>query len=168
MVKAKDITIIAVLAVILFIQEQALSGLPNVQLTVMLIVVYTRSVGMKRTIIIVIIHTILDNLLWGFDLRHLIPMLIGWTLIPLTLETIFKRIKKPIGLAFLGIAYAFIYSWLMAIPNILIDKSVFLSYLIADLPFEIILAASSFATTLWLYEPLKKLLFDLDQQYNLD
>ena len=34
--RVKDITIIAILAAILFVQEQALSFLPNIQLTVFL------------------------------------------------------------------------------------------------------------------------------------
>jgi len=165
MIRVKDITIIAILAAILFIQEQALMGLPNVQLTVLILIVYTKAIGVKKTILIVLIHTILDNLLWGFDIRYFIPMLLGWLFIPFSLGTIFKKVEKPLTLAILGILYAFIYSWLMAFPQLLIDKSVFITYLIGDIPFEIIFAASSFATILWLYEPLKKVITNLETQY---
>ena len=40
--RVKDITIIAAFAAILFIQEQALSFLPNIQLTVFLLVLYSK------------------------------------------------------------------------------------------------------------------------------
>lgn len=161
----KEITITAILAAILFIQEQALMWLPNIQLTVLLIIVYCKAVGMKRTTVIVIIHTLLDSLLWGFDLRYFLPMLGGWLLIPLSLGTVFKNVESPITLAILGAIYAFIYSWLFSIPYLLISKSAFLGYLAADIPYEVILAASSFITILWLYEPLKNILVKLDNEY---
>ena len=165
MSRIKDITIIAILAAILFIQELALSGLPNIQLTILLIIVYTKTLGIKRTIFIVMIHTILDNLVWGFDLRYFIPMLIGWLLIPLSIGTLFRKVNKVIILALLGVAYAFIYSWLLSLPYLLISESAFIGYLAGDVLFEIILAASSFITILWLYEPLYKALFKLDNEY---
>src|SRR5690554_2598343 len=94
----KEITITAILSVILFIQEQALMLLPNIQLTILLIIVYARAIGIKRTIIIVIIHTMLDSLLWGFDIRYFLPMLVGWLIIPITLGTLFKKVSNPIML----------------------------------------------------------------------
>ena len=57
-----------------------------------------------------------------------------------------------------SILYAFIYSWIFIIPNILLLKIPFSVYLIQDIPFEILLAASSFLTILWLYEPFKKVI----------
>lgn len=163
--RVKDITITAILASILFIQEQALMLLSNIQLTVLLIIVYCKAIGIKKTIIIVIIHTLLDNLLWGFDIRYFIPMLVGWLIIPLSLGTIFKKVGSPIMLALLGILYAFIYSWLFSIPYLFISFSSFVAYLAGDIIYEIILAASSFVTILWLFEPLKKILVKLDNEY---
>ena len=64
---AKDIAVIAILAVVLFIQEEVLTFLPNVQLTVFLIVLYTKKLGFKKTTIIILIHVILDNLVMGAD-----------------------------------------------------------------------------------------------------
>lgn len=165
MIKVKDITIIAVLATILFVQELALSLLPNIQLTVLFIVVYTKVFGLKNTVIIVIIHTLLDNLIWGFNILHFSAMLMGWLFIPLTLGSIFKNVEKPIVLALLGIIYALIYSWSFAIAQLVFGFSAFVAYLTGDILFEIILAASSFVTILWLYEPLSKVLLKLDNEY---
>lgn len=163
MLRVKDITIIAILTAVLFIQEQLLTFLPNVQLTLFLIVLYSKTLGIKKTIIIVIIHTFLDNLIMGFNLLYFPFMLCGWLIIPTTLATIFKKVNSPIILAFLGIGYALVYSWVFLIAHVLITEVEFWAYLIADIYFEIILAASSFITILWLYEPLHKLLLELEK-----
>ena len=77
MFRIKDITIIAIFAAILFVQEQLLTFLPNVQLTVFLIVLYSKVFGLSKTLIIILIHTILDNILMSsFSLYYFPFMLI--------------------------------------------------------------------------------------------
>ena len=63
--KVKDITIIAVFAAILFIQEQALSFLPNIQLTVFLLVLYSKVFKLWKVLVMIFIHVLLDNLFMG-------------------------------------------------------------------------------------------------------
>ena len=93
----KDITLIALLATLLFIQEQALSFIPNVQLTVFLLVLFSKKFGLLKTIIISSIHVILDNLVMGsFNLIFVPFMLLGWLIIPITLNTIFKKVNSNI------------------------------------------------------------------------
>ena len=58
----RDLTLIAVLTTVLFVSEQLLSFIPNVQLTVFLIVLYSKRVGFVKTSIVTIIHVLLDNL----------------------------------------------------------------------------------------------------------
>ena len=85
-------------------------------------------------------------------------MFIGWALIPLTLCTVFKRIENNIILALLSMLYAFLYSWIYIIPNVIVYEYSVLYYLSADILFEVILAVSSFISVLWLYKPLSNLL----------
>ena len=59
MFRTKDITIVAIFAAILFAQEQVFSFLPNIQLTVFFLVLYSKVFGFKKTIIIVIIVIII-------------------------------------------------------------------------------------------------------------
>lgn len=166
MLRVKDMTLIAVLAVLLFALEQALTLLANVQVTVLLLVLYSKMLGWKKTSIIVVIHVLLDNLVMGsFNLMTVPFMLVGWLLIPLFLGTLFKRIEKPLPLAFLGILFSFLYSWIFMIPGALIQGKAFMEYWIADIPFEIILAVSSFLSILWLYEPLAKIFIQLDNRF---
>ena len=158
----KDIAIIAACIAIVFVQEQILFFLPNIQLTVLLFIVYSKRLGLVRTSIIVVIHTLLDCLVTGsLNLYYFPFMLLGWIIIPFIITIFFKKCENPFVLAVMGIVFSFIYSWMFVIPNILIPSgyiniNVIINYLIADITFEILLAASSFISVLWLYTPCIK------------
>ena len=155
----KDIAIIAVMTTILFVQEQLLSSLPGIQLSVFLIVLYSKKFGLTKTSLIIFLHVILDNFyISSFSLMYTPTMLIGWMIIPLSLCTIFKKIWSSFLLGLLGILYAFIYSWLFIIPNYLIAHLDPIAYLASDIIFEIILAICSFVSILFLYRPCSKVL----------
>ncbi len=164
----KDAALIAVLASILFVQQIALSFLPNIQFTALLIVLYSRVIGFKKTIFIVVIHVFAINILSPFGpvIPMQIPaMLLGWLLIPIMLHTVFKKAESAWSLAIIGFLFGFIYGWLFIPVSIWILDIPFLTYFYADVLFEIIMAVSNFLTILWLYEPLKKLLLDQKSKY---
>lgn len=150
----KDMVIIALLSALLFVLELALQVLPNIQLTVLLIVLFSKKLGLIRTSIIVLIHTLLDSFVNGFSIIYFPVMLIGWLIIPITLTTIFKKVEEPIYLALLGVLYSFLYSWIFAITSVIVANVNFFDYLLADILFELLLASSSFLSILWLYKPL--------------
>lgn len=157
--KLQRIVLISILTGILFVQEQILTPLPNIQLTIFLIVVYSVVFNFTESILMIIVHVVLDNILLGsLNLVTFPFMLIGYLIIPITIKTVFRKIRSPRALALLGILYSLIYSWIFIIPNIWLLKIPFLVYLIQDIPFEILLAASSFLTILWLYEPFKNII----------
>ena len=155
----KDITIIAVMTTILFVQEQVLTSLPGIQLTVFLMVLYAKKFGLIKSSIIIILHVILDNLfINSFSLMYTPTMLIGWLIIPITICTIFKKVESPIILAVLGIFYSFIYCWLYTIPSYLMYNIDPIAYLISDFVFEVIFAVCSFISILFLYKPCSRVM----------
>ena len=85
-------------------------------------------------------------------------MYIGWIIIPIFLNTVFKHINESLKLAILGVLFSFIYCWIYLIPNAFILNINIKAYLIADVYFEIVLAATSFVTILWLYNPAYRIL----------
>ena len=157
----KDITIIAVMTTILFVQEQLLASLPGIQLTVFLIILFSKKLGLAKSSIIIVLHVLLDNFyMSSFSLMYTPTMLIGWLIIPLSLCTIFKKVESPIILALLGVLYSFIYCWLYIIPSYFLISISPIAYLISDITFEITLAVVSFVSILFLYKPCSKI-FDL-------
>lgn len=156
-ITVRELTILAVLTIILFIQEQLLSFLPNFQLTVFLLILYSKKLGTSKTLIICIIHVILDNLIMGsLNPLYIIFMLIGWVIIPITINTIFKKVDSNIILAFIGMLYSFIYCWLFSIPNCILWDMNFITYLTFDIIWEVIFASSSFLTIILFYKPCSK------------
>ena len=154
----RDITIIVVLTAILFVQEAILSFIPNFQLTVFLIILYSKKLGTLKTAIIIFIHVLLDTMIFGsMNFVYTPFMLIGWLIIPITINTIFKKVNSNITLAFLGILFSIFYCFMFIIPSTLILEIGFIEYLIADILWEIVLAASSFITILLLYNPCSQL-----------
>jgi energy-coupling factor transport system substrate-specific component len=155
MMKTKDITLIAILVAILFVQEQVMNVLPNISLTTLLIVLYTKLFPFKTTVFMIIVYVILDNLVWGsLSLLYTPSMLVGWLLIPILFNTVFKRMHKPLHLACFGLVFGFLYGWIMMPASLLLLEVEFIPYLLADLWFQVIMATFNFLTILWLYEPL--------------
>ena len=163
---SKDIALIAIFSVILFVQEQLLSFIPNVQLTVFLLVLYSKVLGFKKTALIVLIHTILDNLINGsLNLMYFPFMLLGWMIIPIVITTLFRKTENSLVLGVAGIIFSFIYCWLFMIPNLIVYKTNILSYIAVDIFWEIVLAISSFLTILWLYNLTSKFLREKLKEY---
>lgn len=157
-ITVRDITDIAVLACILFIQEELLTFLPNIQLTIFLLILYSKKLGFIRTSIIVAIHVILDNLVMGsFNLVYTPAMFIGWMTIPILICLFCKKTENPILLGIVGFICGFLYSWCFILPNYLIYGIKPLIYLGTDIIFEVILASVGFFTTLLLYVPCSKI-----------
>lgn len=169
----KDIVLVAACISIIFVQEQILSFLPNIQLTVLLLVLFSKKLGFVKTSIIILIHTLLDCLITGsLNLYYFPFMVLGWLSIPLICCTFFKKTNSSLILGTVGIIGSLIFSWIFIIPNILVanstvNLSIITYYLIADLPFEAILACSSFLSIIWLYNHCSKV-FDvvLNKFYN--
>ena len=154
-ITVKDITITSIFAVILFVQEQILFFLPNITFTMLLIVLYSKKLGCFKTIFINLVYVLLDNIFGGaFNLLFVVFMFIGWSITPILLNTIFKKVDNNILLAVIGILCSFIYSWVLIIPGCIVFNTDFISYLKMDITWGAIMATSSFLSIILLYKPL--------------
>ena len=109
----RNIVIISFMATILFVQEEALTIIPNFQFTFLLIITFSVVFGFKRTFFIILIHVLLDNLFMGtFNLLAIAPMLFSYTMIDLIINAF--KIKKAIPLTFPvnGIAFLLVLFYL--------------------------------------------------------
>ena len=162
----RDITLIALLAVVLFVQEEALTFVPGLQFTVFLLMFYSKKVGLWRTSIIVLIHVFLDNLVIGsFSLIYTPFMFLGWIIIPLTMCTLFKRAENPILLGLIAALYSFLYCWMYFIPDCLIMGIGLIPKFLSDIVFEALMAGMSFLSLLLLYKPLSRVLDPILDRY---
>ena len=154
----KRLVRIAILAAVLFVQEFALSFIPNVQFTQCLIAIYYYVFGFVDALIIVTIHVFLDNLVMGsFNLIYTPAMYIGWVSLIVILH-VFRKNQNRFFSATLVAIHGIIYSLCFALANTLMMEVPFLTYFISDIPFEVILVVNGFITTLLLKDKLVELL----------
>ena len=164
-VRTKKLVMIAMFVAIIFAQEEALTFIPNVQLTVLLLMVYGAVVGPLWGSVIVLIHCFLDNVFMGSLMPQVfIPMALGWESVML-LGVIGKNLPIVVKVIF-SILGALIYSWMFVLFNSFMFVNIDIQkYIIADIPFEIILCFSSAVSVALLYTPIFKL---ADKGYNFD
>lgn len=166
-ITTKDIALISLMSIMLFIQEQILSFLPNIQLTIFLLILYSKKMGLFKTILTIVIYVILDNItVGGMGLIYIPFMIIGWLIIPILLNTAFKKINNFLFLSLLGILFSFIYSWTLIVPSCILFQMNFLTYLSGDLIWELTLAMSSFISILLLYKPCSIALDKFNESLN--
>ena len=156
-ISTKDIVIIAILSAILFIQEQVLFFLPNVQLTMLFVVLYSKKIGCTRSIFTIFVYVLLDNIASVyFNILWVIFMFIGWSIVPIMLNTLFKRVNNVILLSLLSGLFSFVYCWCLVIPGSIIMQKDIITYLKMDIIWELMVATSSIVSVLLLYYPLSK------------
>lgn len=156
--KVKDIALLGILTAILYLVDQVLSFVPFLQLSMLLIILFSRKMGALKTSIIVIIYVILEYIGAGFNLLFFIFSVIGWLFVPLLTNFLFRKTKSVISIALQGVLFSFLYSWIHIIPSCIIIESSIIDYLSMDVFFEISLAISSFVSILLLYKPLEKVI----------
>jgi energy-coupling factor transport system substrate-specific component len=157
----RNLTITSMLLAILLVQEYAMIAIPNVQLTFVLLMVYAAVLPFVLLMPLVVSYVLLDNLIMGtMNPLYLVPAVLAWSLWVLG-SKFFAGRKLWINL-FFGTLFGFIYGWFF-IPTqmFLYGIDQFWPYLIADLPFDIILAINSFLTIFLLYRPLRRVLGEL-------
>ena len=155
--KTAELAMLAMLAAVLFAQETLLSSLPNIQLTVLLIMVYAATLGIGKATLVMTVHVLLDNILWG-SLSPLtaLPMWLGWFLVILIA---FALKRAPLPLIVIGSAVgSLLYCWCFAIFKALFMDINVVAYLAADIIFEVLMCACSVITVMFLYRPAEKLI----------
>lgn len=156
----KKMLMIATAVTIIFVQEQILLIAPNVQLTVLLIILFSTIFSIRESLMMILVYVFLDSMYMGtIDFFYMIPMVIAWSLIPICYHTILRRTNNEYVLAVFAFVFGFVYGWIF-IPFRMIQFGVskVWPYFIADIPFEIIMAVVGFGTVLLAFKPLKSVL----------
>ncbi|MBQ7383920.1 MAG: hypothetical protein IJV72_03920 [Clostridia bacterium] len=156
-IKTSELALLAMLTAILFVQETLLSSLPNIQLSVVLIMVYAATLGIPKATLVMTLHVLLDNMIWG-SLNPLTacPMWLGWFILILIG---FALKKAPLPIIVTGsVIGSLIYCWCFALFNYLFMDINIVAYITADILFEILMCCSSVVTVMFLYRPAERLI----------
>ncbi len=166
-ISIKELCILVMLTAILFVQEELLTIIPSVQLTFFLIFLYGGILGIRRGSLVVVTHTLLDNLFMAsFMPQVLLPMLLGHE-ITLIMGSVLKN-KKEIIMCIGMIISTISYSLIFLISTVIFFSVKPIPYLISDIPFTTILILCNVICLLSLYKPLYKFLNNQFEEYQYD
>lgn len=160
-----ELCILAFMTVLLFVQEELFTFIPNFQFTFLLLAVYVVVFGYKKTSLIILAHVLLDNMFMGsLTPIVMIPMWMGYMIYT---GVIWLLKDKKLWILVLGGALsAYLYCMLFLVTNaIFLDINLYV-YWISDIPFEVMLVSCTSFTLIYLYKPLSKKLGELWRHEN--
>jgi hypothetical protein len=156
------LTFTAMFLAVIVVLESLMSGIPNVQLTVPLMMVFGALFPKRLFLPFLISYVVIDNfsglvLMGSLDPIIVAPMFLGWALLVYGSHAIRNRpLYWQIGFAVL---FAFVYGWVYVPAHMLrFGISTLWPYLVADFPFELMMAASNLVSVPLLYPLLTNLL----------
>ncbi len=150
--KVKSITVTALMAAILFAVQIILSGLPNIELVSLLVILFTIAFP-KNIWGALAVFCVLEGVFYGFGTWWLMYLYV-WPMLALT-AYFFRKNNSPFfwcvvngtfGLMF-GLLCAFSYLPIGGIPMML-------SWWVSGIPFDIVHGISNAVTALVLFKPL--------------
>ena len=131
---------------IIFVLELTLSVIPNINLTFVLFMILFQSYKVSVSIQYVVLYIVLQGVWWGYGL-YLIPMTVAFIGFIFVTKSI-KRVDNVLQSLIIG-AYAIPYA-LSFLPLAVVYGIPIGAYLLADIPFTIVLMINNFLTVLWL------------------
>ena len=163
--KLKRVVLCGFLAAILYLQQLVLSGLPNIELCSLLIMLFTL-VFPKETPWTIAVFVLLEGITWGFGTWwvgycYIWPILAGITWLCR------KNTELLIWTVIAG-AYGLIFGALYAIPYFFVGGwTAAFSYWIAGVPFDLAHCFGNVVSVLLLWKPFFAVLTRLKKQFDI-
>ncbi|MDH8679676.1 hypothetical protein QE109_16075 [Fusibacter bizertensis] len=152
--KAKDITLIAILSASLTAGKFVLSAVPNVEIITFLFIIYTVIFGLKRSILTSVVFTTTEILIYGFG-TWLLGYYILWPILILITHVLKRTINSEYGFAIVAAIFGFLFGLFFALfESLFYGIGYAIPYWIRGIPFDIIHGVSNFIIVLVLYKPL--------------
>jgi hypothetical protein len=145
---------ISMMTSIVVVLEKALESIPNVQLTVVLLMAFIYFLSLPEALLLATAYTLLDILLGGVSL-YAIPMIIAWNFFAFIVYLAKGKLKT---LLIIGFIYPIFYSVLLGLPYIYSLNLDIRAYFIADIPFTLVFMIANVLTIVWLYPIITKTL----------
>ena len=151
-----NIVLIAFLSALLVVSKEALSMIPNVEVVTLLLIVYTKILGYKKTLYITFIFTTIQAIIYPPH-TWIITYYLVWPLLVLGTSLILKTTNSSFGLAIYAAIFGLSFgAFDSLILSILYGPHTFLPIWLRGLSWDLIHGFSNYLTVLLLYDPLKK------------
>lgn len=148
----KDIVILSLLSALLLVSQVALSGLANVELVSLLIILYTLFFRQKA-LYIIYLFAFLEGLIYGFGIWWICYLYV-WTIL-WGIVMLLKHEKSAFIFAFVSGFYGLAFGTLCSVPYFFISgiKEGF-AWIVSGLMFDLAHGVGNFVIALLLFRPL--------------
>lgn len=158
--KLRDLCLMAVLGVVMFVSQVALAFLPNIELVSLFVILFTL-VFRKRVVGALGVFILLEGLVYGFGFWWL-NYLYVWPLLAL-LTYMFRWMTKSWQWAVFSGLYGLAFGTFCSLAYLSIGGiPMMISWIISGFPFDIAHAVGNFILAFLLYRKLRQLLEKLD------
>lgn len=152
--KIRDIAVSAFLTAILYLQQVALSPLPNIHLCTLLLILYTLYFP-KLVFPVTAAFILLEGVTYGFG-TWWISYLYIWPLL-IAVVLIFRKNQSKWFWASIGGGFGLIYGALCAIPYLFVGgMSTAAAYWVSGIPFDLLHCLGNFAAIALLWKPMER------------
>ena len=139
---------------LMFAFQVALSGIPNVHITAVLIILTAVFFGWRRMYPIAV-FIMLEGFFWGFAMWWFCYWYL-WPILGIA-AVLMRKNDSALVWAIVAAVHGLIFGALCSIPYLFIGGwTMALSYWVSGIPFDLIHCGGNFVMTLVLYKPLKK------------
>ncbi len=153
----KDIVLISMLSIVLFVSQIALSFIINVNVVSLLLVVYVINLGFKRTMYILVTHIVLLGLYFGFS-YWLLGYLWIYPILLITTKLIYSLFgKNTVLLAMNGAIFGLIFGFLFAVHDSVFLGVLLIPHYFRGLPSDIVHASSNLIGILLCFDILDQI-----------
>lgn len=152
----KDIATVGLMVAFIEAAKFTLAGIPNVELTSFLIVMFALYFG-RHIYFAIPVFIVIEGAVYGFGLWW-IMYLYTWPLLVVAVKLFGKKLTC-FGLAMLSGAFGLMFGALCALPYIFLGgfRGAFM-YWVAGIPFDVVHAVANFAVMLILYKPVSEVM----------
>ncbi|CUX42890.1 hypothetical protein BN3456_02287 [Clostridium sp. C105KSO13] len=152
----RELTILALSAALLFVLQVALGFLPNIEITSLLIIIFTLIYRFK-TLYIIYTFALLEGLFYGFGIWWLMYLYV-WTIL-FIVTYLLRKNQSVLEWAIISSMFGFAFGFLCAIPYLFIGGAgAMLAWWGAGIPYDIVHGIGNFFVALFLFKPLYSLI----------
>lgn len=161
--RLQELVAAGLLAALLYAQQVLLSGLPNIHLTALLVMLY--AVCLPRLAMpAVAVFILLEGITYGFGIWW-VSYLYIWPLLA-AIAWCLRRCRPAAVWAVVGGAFGLCFGALCALPYLFAGgPSAALVYWVSGIPFDLLHGAGNFVLTLLLWNPLHRGLCEVRRRF---
>ena len=161
---AKDLVCIAAMTAVLETAKFVLNPIPNVELVTLLVIVYTKQFGWKKTLITVLLFALIECLYWGFATWSIVYFYM-WPLLVLLAYLCRNMDSVWIQASLAGFFGLFFGAFCAIVQLIIAGPHAALAWWAAGLSYDLVHGISNFIICLLLYKPVNKALETVVARY---